>query len=44
MLAHNRLIFRDDKTALTATNLKELEDLYNASKQHLDIDLDLGNL
>ena len=30
---------REDKTVDTATNLQELEELYKASKQHMDIDL-----
>ena len=30
---------RIDKTVETATNLQELEELYRASKQHMDIDL-----
>lgn len=36
------MIIRDDKTPNTATNLQELENLYTASKQHMDIDLEIG--
>ena len=35
-------VFRNDKTAETATNLQELENLYTASKQHMDVDLEMG--